>query len=77
MKNEEEKEIKYFSMFTGVGGFELGLESKNNSSNSRERQTKGELSSKREDIIGQWSSQSIINKSKSNALYQCVGGFEL
>lgn len=26
MKNEKTKEIKYFSMFTGVGGFELGLE---------------------------------------------------
>jgi len=26
MKNEKQKEIRYFSMFTGVGGFELGIE---------------------------------------------------
>ncbi len=25
MKNEKQKEIRYFSMFTGVGGFELGI----------------------------------------------------
>jgi DNA (cytosine-5)-methyltransferase 1 len=25
MKNEKQKEIKYFSMFSGVGGFELGI----------------------------------------------------
>jgi len=26
MTNETKKEIRYFSMFTGVGGFELGTE---------------------------------------------------
>jgi DNA (cytosine-5)-methyltransferase 1 len=31
MKNEEKKEIRYFSMFTGVGGFELGFEQSNKS----------------------------------------------
>jgi len=31
MKDDEKKEIKYFSMFTGVGGFELGIERTNNS----------------------------------------------
>jgi len=30
MNNEEKKEIRYFSMFTGVGGFELGLERASN-----------------------------------------------
>ncbi|MGV9141326.1 MAG: DNA cytosine methyltransferase, partial [Promethearchaeota archaeon] len=34
MQNEKRKEIKYFSMFTGVGGFELGFENSGNKSNN-------------------------------------------
>jgi len=66
-------EIRYFSMFTGVGGFEIGLESANNSSNARRTETERELSTERKNIIGQGCSSGIINKSESNAIYRCVG----
>ncbi len=38
MKNEGKKEIKYFSMFTGVGGFELGFKRANNDKFNTETQ---------------------------------------
>ncbi|KKM27103.1 hypothetical protein LCGC14_1578110 [marine sediment metagenome] len=40
MKNEK-KEIKYFSMFTGVGGFELGFERANNLSKTERDEQRG------------------------------------
>ena len=38
--NENEKTIRYFSMFTGVGGFELGLKTNDNKQSSKEFKNK-------------------------------------
>jgi DNA (cytosine-5)-methyltransferase 1 len=68
-----ENEIKYFSMFTGVGGFEYGFESTNNRNNTRRNKGERKLSSKGKNNLRPRDSQSIINKSKSDAIYKCVG----
>jgi len=62
MKNE--KEIKYFSMFTGVGGFELGL-SRVGSSRQQSRGSKESLLSNME------------KSSSKEEQYQCVGFSEV
>ncbi|MHA1481813.1 MAG: DNA (cytosine-5-)-methyltransferase [Candidatus Heimdallarchaeaceae archaeon] len=72
-KPTQSNTIRYFSMFTGVGGFELGFKSANNSSDTRGTKAKGKLSSKGEGTIGQRNTQGIINKPKSNAIYRCIG----
>jgi len=46
MKNEKQKEIKYFSMFTGVGGFELGIERANDLRRIQQRFSEGERNGK-------------------------------
>jgi len=75
--NNEKQTIRYFSMFTGVGGFELGLKGSNDCSIARKRKTERELSTERENIIRQRNSQSSSSSRKSNAIYQCVGVSEI
>ncbi len=61
MKNEK-KEIKYFSMFTGVGGFELGLQ-RDRSSQSKCRGSKKDLLSRRSNSISK--------------IFKCIGFSEI
>jgi len=72
MQNEKTKEIRYFSMFTGVGGFELGLER----ANSISRTQKGKIQTKDEGIMSNISEQDG-NGRKQHTLYKCVGFSEI
>jgi len=73
---ENEKEIKYFSMFTGVGGFELGLEQTNQNWKS-----KGGFSEQLE-CIQQSGNKPNDSSRKRRGLYEhkafsCVGFSEI
>jgi len=71
MKNEKQKEIKYFSMFAGVGGFELGIEQSN--------KTKSEQFTKECDSSykqGKSFSSSKLVSPKPNT-FNCIGFSEI
>jgi len=64
MKNEEKKEIKYFSMFTGVGGFELGF---SNISKTKRNKFRGD----------EKDSRSIESIKLARQQFTCVGFSEI
>jgi DNA (cytosine-5)-methyltransferase 1 len=73
--------VKYLSLFSGIGGFELGIKNAyeklyNSSDNTRKLQTEGKLSTKRKSIISK-DSTSSDNEFQSNALLSCVGYSEI
>jgi len=73
--------MKYLSLFSGIGGFELGIKNAyeklyNSSDNTRKLQTEGKLSTKRKSIISK-DSTSSDNEFQSNALLSCVGYSEI
>lgn len=73
--------MKYFSTFSGIGGFELGIQQayerlSNSSDNLGEPQTKGELSSKRKGF-GCKSGKSDIDELQPTPVVRCVGYSEI
>jgi len=60
--------IRYFSMFTGVGGFELGLERANSLSRIKE----GEIQTTNEGIMSNTCEQNG-NRREQYPMYKCVG----
>jgi len=64
---ENEKEIKYFSMFTGVGGFELGLNSITQSKNERSKEGRQRSIDKQQALL----------HDRQNASFSCVGFSEI
>ena len=73
--------MKYLSLFSGIGGFELGIQQAyeelyNSGNNSRELQTEGELLSKRESITSK-DSENSNNKLQPDALVSCIGFSEI
>ncbi|KKN69641.1 hypothetical protein LCGC14_0439440 [marine sediment metagenome] len=68
MKNEKTKEIRYFSMFTGVGGFELGLTNFNRTfSKTQAKNLQGELSS----------NPTIVGDGGKSSPFSCIGFSEI
>ncbi len=70
---ENEKEIRYFSMFTGVGGFELGLE---RASNKENREHLSEQPSKWNSVLGK-GDKSNSSTQRLSCTYSCVGQSEI
>lgn len=63
-------EIKYFSMFTGVGGFELGFERANDNKETRR-------SRQEENLSEQGSGNSCNESNKRQYTFSCVGFSEI
>jgi len=73
--------MRYLSLFSGIGGFELGIKQAyeklyNSGNNTRKPQTKGKLSSEGKDIISK-NIKSSNNKLQSDALVSCIGYSEI
>lgn len=73
--------MKYLSTFSGIGGFEIGINKAyerfyNSSNNTRELQTKRQLLSEGESIKSE-DSKMYINSSKSSSVVSCVGYSEI
>jgi DNA (cytosine-5)-methyltransferase 1 len=79
MKNEKRKEIKYFSMFSGVGGFELGLRTEDNKficvGLSEIDKFSSELLSKKFPSVKNWGDCTKINPSELPDFDLLCGGF--
>ncbi len=67
MKNEKQKEIRYFSMFTGVGGFELGFQRANAVSATSRNESRGD----------EENSGSVKQVSMATQQFTCVGFSEI
>jgi DNA (cytosine-5)-methyltransferase 1 len=67
-----EKEIRYFSMFTGVGGFELGLENTRSKSYLSEGWNKNFRST--QNLQSKWNKSS---NEKSSNNFRCIGFSEI
>ena len=76
MKNE----IKYFSMFTGVGGFELGFESESQAaSNTKPSHANQQIKGRRQGAVGK-SGALLHNRhcsSLRNRSFKCIGFAEI